>query len=168
MNRQFPEYTSRRNRGTGPQHPLVDQAEARQRSTHPGAPVFVALAVALLIVLIVGGYEALYDNPARVAADRAAVPSAQAGLPVPQPVEKAPPVPTAMDEDGIYVVGKEIKPGEYRATGTWGCYWARLQNLTGEDDVIANWFGDGRVTVRIVQGDVGFETNNCGPWELVK
>lgn len=153
-----------------PLYPKATAATKRRRfriDPYAWIPTAAVAGIALLGVVVVAN-----DNPARSAAaagDRAAVPSSQPGPPIRKPVELAPPVPTSMDGDGIYVVGREIKPGRYKAGGFAGCYWARLSNLAGDDhDVIANWYGNGRVTVEIRLGDKGFETNNCGPWEMVK
>jgi hypothetical protein len=64
---------------------------------------------------------------------------------------------------GIYVVGEDIKPGEYRTTGD-DCYWARLSGLSGElDDIIVNGFADGPAVLTIAKSDVAFE-NSCGEW----
>jgi hypothetical protein len=65
--------------------------------------------------------------------------------------------------DGFFVVGKDIKPGTYRTTGS--CYWARLSGFGGElDDIIANDNSSGTAIVDIARGDVGFESNGCGGW----
>jgi hypothetical protein len=71
--------------------------------------------------------------------------------------------------DGIYLVGDEIKPGTWRSEGSDGaCYWARLSGFTGEfDDVITNSFGGIGDVVQIQPEDAGFESSNCVPWVRV-
>jgi hypothetical protein len=65
--------------------------------------------------------------------------------------------------DGMFIVGKDIKPGTYRTTGS--CYWARLSGFGGElDDIIANDNTSGSGIVEIARGDTGFESSGCGGW----
>lgn len=69
-------------------------------------------------------------------------------------------------EDGTWLVGVDIKPGTYRASGG-NCYWERLSGMSGEfDDIIAN--GNGPSTVTIKSGDEAFHSQTCAPWERVK
>lgn len=73
--------------------------------------------------------------------------------------------------DGINIVGSDIQPGVYRASGsTLGCYWARLSGFTGAgSDIIANDFSsDGQVVVEILPTDKAFKTIDCGVWEKVQ
>lgn len=81
------------------------------------------------------------------------------------PVTNAPAAPFA---DGIYIVGIDIQFGSWRANGSGSdCYWARLRNLTGLDDLIDNYFGSAVVTVTILSTDVGFASSGCGSWTRV-
>lgn len=69
--------------------------------------------------------------------------------------------------EGTYVVGDEIEPGTYRTSGPAGsapCYWARLSNTSGEDDIVANDLTDGPTTVTIKSSDEAFESHRCGQW----
>ena len=67
--------------------------------------------------------------------------------------------------DGMFVVGKDIKPGTYRTTGS--CYWARLSGFGGElGDIIANDNSSGSAIVEIARGDVGFEIKRLRGVEL--
>lgn len=73
--------------------------------------------------------------------------------------------------DGMNIVGSDIQPGVYRASGsTLGCYWARLSGFTGAgSDIIANDFSsDGQVVVEILPTDKAFKTTGCGSWEKVQ
>lgn len=67
--------------------------------------------------------------------------------------------------DGLYTVGIEIAPGQWRSTGTGsGCYWARL---TGFQDIINNHFGNAGGTVTIAPSDYEVYFDGCGVWEYV-
>lgn len=63
--------------------------------------------------------------------------------------------------DGLYEVGTDIQPGQYRADGGGGCYWARL-NSSDTFDIADNHFGPGPQTVEINGGY--FDTSGCGTW----
>ena len=83
----------------------------------------------------------------------------------------APPAPpaaaTVMNEDGVYLVGTDVKPGTYRSSGGGTCYWARLRNLDGDiDSIIANNIGSNPV-VTIRKADKAFETSRCGEWKRI-
>jgi hypothetical protein len=71
--------------------------------------------------------------------------------------------------DGTWRVGADIKPGTYRAAGGEGCYWARLRNFTGENDIISNSFtgSEGQATATIKPTDKGFKTAGCGTWKKI-
>lgn len=90
---------------------------------------------------------------------------------VPGPVKTvtAPPPQAAavMADDGVYLVGTDIKPGTYRNGPEGDCYWARLRNTNGDlDSIIANNNGGNQV-VTIKRTDKAFETSNCGTWRRV-
>ena len=72
--------------------------------------------------------------------------------------------------DGIWLVGTEITAGTYRTTvpeDSYGCYWARLNDTSGELDGIIvndNWSSGSTVTVTIDASDAAFESKRCGEW----
>ena len=70
-------------------------------------------------------------------------------------------------DDGLYRVGKDIKPGTYYTTDVDGCYWER-QNRNG--GTIDNGFviSAKRVQVTIRSGDYAFMSEDCGTWKPVK
>jgi hypothetical protein len=101
--------------------------------------------------------------------------------PVPDnPLTSAPPTeaptPAAIlgVPDGIWQVPAEVKPGTYRAVvpaDSFGCYYARLRNLSGEiDGIITNGLGDvgATITVAVKASDKGFESRGCGAWKKIK
>ncbi len=70
--------------------------------------------------------------------------------------------------DGTYLVGSEIQPGTYRATGGSFCSWERLSDLTGDHDaVIGREFAEGQSYVEISASDVAFSTDGCGTWSRI-
>lgn len=69
--------------------------------------------------------------------------------------------------EGTFIVNDDIQPGRYkaRATGSRSCYWARLNDTSGEaDSIIANNLTDGSAVVTIKASDAAFETNGCTRW----
>jgi hypothetical protein len=75
--------------------------------------------------------------------------------------------PSGSIEDGIWLVGKDIKAGTYR-TSEGGCYWARLSGLGGDfNDIIANGNTSGPTVVAIKKTDKAFESTSCGTWKRI-
>lgn len=75
---------------------------------------------------------------------------------------------TAPITDGVYLVGIDIEPGTWRTDGTASsCYWARLRNLTGNDDIIANNIGQGPAIMTLLASDTAVEFSRCGTWTRV-
>ncbi len=72
----------------------------------------------------------------------------------------------AISDDGIWLVGADIRPGTYRMTGGADCYWARLSDLSG-GGIIANGLGANQI-VSIAATDKAFETTRCGAWRPVR
>ena len=67
-------------------------------------------------------------------------------------------------QPGMYLVGRDIKPGTYKGTaGTDlldSCYWARLSGLSGDmDDLTANDNASGSFYVTIEASDYALETS---------
>ncbi|MEU1996383.1 hypothetical protein ABZ511_18155 [Nocardia gamkensis] len=81
-----------------------------------------------------------------------------------------------MTHDGVYLVGVDIVPGIWEAPGTpdpaYACDWRRLWKVEGDNTnmqyILANNYTRlGPVRVQIKPTDVGFKTENCGPWRLL-
>ena len=68
--------------------------------------------------------------------------------------------------DGIFIVGKEVKPGTYRSRGGGSCYWARLSGFGGSDIIVNGGFNRNQI-VTISSSDRGFESRSCGTWYRV-
>lgn len=126
-----------------------------------GACVLMAGGVAIATLEVI-------DSPSRsAAAGRAARPSAEPGVPVPQR-EKAPPVPESIKRDGVYVAGRQIKTGTYTAPGGSFCYWARLKYTAGNTtSVLVSSYDPDIQVVAILAGDI-FQTSGCGEWVTVR
>jgi hypothetical protein len=62
--------------------------------------------------------------------------------------------------EGTFIVGTDLRPGTYRATGGDFCYWARLRDFRGQlGSIIANGLSEGRAIVTIRSTDRGFESS---------
>lgn len=67
--------------------------------------------------------------------------------------------------EGTYTVGSQLPPGTYRTrSDDAGCYWERLSNFSGNDDIIDNSFSNFHTVVTIRSSDVGFKTSGCAQW----
>ena len=80
----------------------------------------------------------------------------------------APPAPATTFGPGAYVVGSDIAPGTYEASGGADCYWRRLGGFTADlEDILAieNMTQPGSVVIEAT--DVGFESAECGTWTLI-
>ena len=74
----------------------------------------------------------------------------------------------AMAQDGIWLVGKDIRPGTYRSSADDSCYWARLTNTSGDfTAILANGNGANQV-VTISKSDKAFQSVHCAPWTKVR
>jgi hypothetical protein len=65
------------------------------------------------------------------------------------------------------IVGDEIQPGRYQAMADENglCYWARLEDDTGDfDSIIANNGTSGHASVTIKPSDGAFESSGCTRW----
>jgi hypothetical protein len=113
-------------------------------------------------------YVILQDSPARGAADKAAVVS---GTVKPRTgPEYAPPVPDQVAGDGMWIVGKQMKPGVYQSNAGASCYWERLAGLSGKyADLLDNGgFRRGPKLVEVKATDFAFTSQGCGRWEPVQ
>lgn len=69
--------------------------------------------------------------------------------------------------DGIWIVGKDLVPGTYRAEGGDFCTWERLRGFGGGlRDIITNGVNQ-RPVVTVAPGDKGFGSAGCGAWSKV-
>jgi hypothetical protein len=84
------------------------------------------------------------------------------------PSTTEPPAPEPGFGDGIFLVGRDIAPGLYRADGTSDCYWKRLSDLSGDlDAILANDNAVGQVYVEVLPTDAAFSTEGCGTWSRI-
>ncbi|MET9801474.1 hypothetical protein [Streptomyces sp. NPDC006368] len=76
----------------------------------------------------------------------------------------------AIEGDGDFEVGTDVKPGLYRTSGNKDglCYWERAKDATGEtDSILANDNVTGTSYVTIKASDKLFKSSDCGDWEAV-
>jgi hypothetical protein len=75
---------------------------------------------------------------------------------------------TAPFTDGTYLVGVDIDPGTWRADAVnASCYWARLRNVNGVGDIIANYLGSTPAIMTVLPTDVAVTVSRCGSWVRV-
>jgi len=76
------------------------------------------------------------------------------------------PTPTQENTDvikpGTYIVGTDIQPGIYVGNAGFdllgSCYWARLSNLSGNDNINANDNAEGLFYLEVLPTDIALET----------
>lgn len=88
--------------------------------------------------------------------------------PVTKTVKPKPRRPKAtIPGDGIFAVGKEVRPGTYKARpapdGVGMCYAARM-STTSSAGIIDNELGQGQIIVTIHSSDKYFKTSGCTTW----
>lgn len=72
--------------------------------------------------------------------------------------------------DGIWMVGKDVKPGRYKTTvpnDVFACHWERMRDTSGTtQSTIAEGLGEpsSHVTVTIKSTDRAFKSELCGTW----
>lgn len=76
-----------------------------------------------------------------------------------------------MSQDGVYVVGLDIKHGIYHTTGASpsgsnNCYYALLSS-TNTNDIIDNNNVTGPATITIGPGVKAVDTTGCNPWHKI-
>lgn len=70
--------------------------------------------------------------------------------------------------DGTYLVGKDVKVGTYRAAASPGCYWARLRDLNGTVNSIAdNTNTDGPTVIQVHSSDKAIEVAGCSTFHKI-
>lgn len=155
-----------------PGYPRTHAAEARHGNPHRFGPVGWICVAAAAGIVVVGAYVVWRDDPARAAADKAAVVSTSkptASAPPRRSPEYAPPASSVMG-DGTWLLGKEVKRGLYSAPGGARCYWERVSDLSGAPEaIIDNAFGrSGPQKVALGKGDFAFTSQGCGTWVMVR
>lgn len=70
---------------------------------------------------------------------------------------------------GTYIVGTDIQPGTYKSSTPNGCYWKRLADFYGNTDtLIDSDISNTQAVVQINASDIGFSSENCGTWNIIK
>ncbi|OKH72543.1 hypothetical protein EB73_08930 [Mycobacterium sp. SWH-M3] len=143
-------------------------------------PIKTTILAAAVVVTAGGLFSGIAGADPTTPAPPAPAPGPAAPGPLPgpapdaqQPAAEAPPAPaapgvpaTAMDHDGVFVVGTDIEPGTYASAGpveNGTCYWKRMADLHG-GDIIDNAFTKKPQAVTIDATDKAFKTSGCQPW----
>lgn len=107
-------------------------------------------------------------------ADGDSATSGAGAAPATQAATKKPAGPaSSITSDGTYLVGKDIRSGQWKAqvpADSLGCYWERMKNTDGDfDSILANETVDagGQAVVTIKATDKAFKTDGCGTWKRV-
>lgn len=66
--------------------------------------------------------------------------------------------------EGVYEVGRDMKPGTYRSAGNFQCYWQVSSDPNG-DDILSNDNVDGPAIVTVRSGQY-FTSSGCDDWIL--
>jgi hypothetical protein len=130
--------------------------------------LFAALSAAMVLVVMALGSLPSERRVERAAA-RGAVP--ERGDEADGPTAAAPAPPTTATTapppgfgDGVHLVGDEVVPGRYAATGEL-CSWERLRRPEpGPGDVVAADTSSGQTLVEILATDGAFSSSGCGRW----
>ncbi|MGW3248453.1 hypothetical protein [Streptomyces sp. NPDC001070] len=163
--------------GPIPPQPAGKPSHRKGLLTH-GAVAFVALVMGVGIGSNGESADATASDTAEPRPTVTVTAKAAAAAPAPtvtrtvtaKPKKTREPGPAAgFAGDGEYLVGEDIKPGTYKTAGadSFGCYWARLKDASGEFDAIIannNLKGPGRVTIK--KGEY-FQTQGCKEWKKV-
>lgn len=158
----------------GPQH-AAPQPPPR-RSWIARHKVLTAIGAIVVVVGIGGALGAGGDDGSDGSKDSASVSSGAGGDSKakdgdkPQKAEDAPKDKVAIDGDGDFEVGADVKPGTYRTTGNEDgmCYWERLKDSKGElESILANDNVTGTSYVTIKPGDKLFKSSDCNGWTAV-
>ncbi len=152
----------------------IEAPTAKRRSKLKTPAIAAAAGILGLIVGAAGGGSS--DATTTSAAPAPATTITVAGAPAPAPAAEtvtvtAKPVAPAgpsgsILEDGVFLIGSDVKAGTYKSAGGDLCYWARLKDVSGSG-IIVNGFGGGRQVVSIKSSDKAFKTEGCGEWKRI-
>lgn len=154
-------------------YPKVTAAERRANRPSYRWPAIISALSAAGIAVVACSVVLLIDNPTAAADETAVVakPTATPGIPVPRkPTEYSPPTPEELPGDGMWIVGKQVRPGVYQSEAGALCYWERLAGLSGQYvDLLDNGgFRKGPTLVQVYVDDYAFSSQGCGKWVLVR
>jgi hypothetical protein len=119
----------------------ADRQAARERAAAAARAKAAATAAAA---------KARADAAAKAQADAAAAAVAEAAR------------KNTIDGDGVYAIGPDVNPGQWRTSGGAGCYYAVL-NSPDTSDIATNNITDGPAIVDLPLGKY-FDTSSCGSW----
>ncbi len=138
----------------------------RGEATNRGAAITGIACSAVGLIVCVAWVTVLAAAPTPNSTSAPALPSTTGATAIASAAPAAPSPQTSFD-DGTYEVGVAVAPGKYRAPGdggSFGCYWERAKNDSGEvGSIIANSVSPGPQQVTLKQGEI-FKSERCGTW----
>ncbi|MFE6223371.1 MULTISPECIES: hypothetical protein [unclassified Streptomyces] len=142
-----------------------------QRSWFARHKVLTAAGAVVVVVAVGAAMGGGGDEGGAEAKPSASASSAGKATEGGAPASKAPEKKAAaIDGDGDFEVGADVKPGLYRSTGNKDamCYWERAKDASGEvDSILANDNVTGTAYVEIKKSDKFFKSTDCSAWEAV-
>lgn len=152
-----------------PQQPTYPPPPVPQQPNWVRRTLWIIAVVAAFVFGVAAGAGADSGSTSARETVTVRVPAPDAGAPAETAAAEKPPAkpagPATTMTSGIYQVGVDVQPGQYKTAGTEngvGCYWARLTNDSGEfDAIITNGNLDGPGSVTINAGEFIEVTGDC-------
>lgn len=145
----------------------VRSGSANNKGVTIAGTVLSGVGLALCIVWAAAFGATVANTPAPQVGSFPAMPEVANVAPaVPAPA----PAPGTIPGSGTFMVGSDIEPGTYKTGGpeSFGCYYARLKDTTGDfGSIINNNVSQGPASVTISASDGAFETSGCQTWSKV-
>ncbi|MFI6940246.1 hypothetical protein ACIBI4_13310 [Streptomyces sp. NPDC050418] len=151
----------------GPQHGQpAHQPEPPRRNWFARHKVLTAIGAVVVVVAIGGALGSGGSDGSKESASTSSGSSDKGS----GDAKKADEPEVAIEGDGDFEVGSDVKPGTYRTTGNEDglCYWERLKDSKGElESILANDNVTGTSYVTITAADKLFKTSDCQGWTAV-
>jgi hypothetical protein len=133
--------------------------------------IITAVACFMIVIAIASCMSEPIPPPQKVSATLAPTATAipptftPSYTPTPYPTD-TPTGPRDQFGDGLWRVGIDIIPGQYRTEGGEGCYWERMKDFKAVfvESTIANGNPTGPFVIEIEPSDAGFMSQRCGVW----
>ncbi len=80
------------------------------------------------------------------------------------------PAPKTEFADGVHIVGRDIAPGTYLASGLENeiCFWSRLDGFDGDPfNRLTVYASSGQAIATVLASDEGFRSFGCGVWRTI-
>lgn len=154
--------------------PAAAHQSGRKRGTSTAAKVLGGLVVGMLGLCVGGTILAFAVNGSGTTSSTAPAGTVAASAAPAAPAKTAAAKPrSAIDGEGTFLVGTEVKAGVYSTTvpgdSFVGCYWARLRTVDTSDIIDNNLVPAGaKVKLTIRSSDKALEIRGeCGTWTKI-